>query len=134
MRILVAAALLALVGACGSDPKPSEPASVESTSAASGGVSGAEDAVRTLMTAVDAGSCAAVKDIVVTPATVDCEQVKTLAGSYDDADLGAATFAAGPVEGDSTVVTVSWTNGDPDETWDAERIGGTWKVLYDSVE
>jgi hypothetical protein len=128
MKTLAAAALLVLVGACGSDPAPT------STSGTASPRGGPDDAVRQLMTSLDAGSCDDVKDLVVTPATVDCDQLTTLAGSFSDADLAQASFEAGPVEGDSTTVTITWRNGDPAEIWQAERIDGTWKVLFDSVD
>ncbi|MET0929684.1 MAG: hypothetical protein ABWX74_09200 [Aeromicrobium sp.] len=128
MRSLATVAVVALLalGACGSDPG-SDAASPQS---------GPADAVEQLLRSLEAGSCPEVKAIVVTPATVDCDQVETLAGSFEDegVDLDDVSYAAGRVEGDSVVVTIDWGTGEPEEAWDVERVGDSWKVIFDSVE
>jgi hypothetical protein len=132
MKSLLAAVALLLVSACGtgsdggSDPGGSTD-------------DGAALAVEQLVTALEAGSCDDVKDVVVNPAAVDCEVVESLEGSFADegVDLAEVTYEAGEVTDDSATVTIGWGGDDaenPDETWDVERIDGTWKVLFDSVE
>jgi hypothetical protein len=139
MKTLIAAAALslALVSACGSDPDgsaPSEPAPEASSAAPESSDAGPALAVEQLITALEAGSCDDVKAIVVTPSTVDCEMVDSLGGSFAEqgVDLEKVTYDAGQVEGDTATVTIGWGDGDPDETWDVERIDDTWKVLFDS--
>jgi len=123
IRRCVAVAVLLLVAACGSDPAPS-------------GSDAAGDAVEKLLTALDDGSCADVKKIVLTPDDIDCEQIETLAGSYTDQgiDLDDISVTTGEVNGGSTTVTVDLGIDDPDETWQAERVDGSWRVIFDSVE
>lgn len=124
--LLAAVALLLAVGACGSGSEPSdEPAPA----------SGAETAVEQLVTALEDGDCAAVKAVVVTPSEVECDLVSSLKGSFSEEgiDLDAVTYEAGPVEGDSSTVTIGWGDSDPDEQWQTERVDKTWKVLFDSA-
>lgn len=123
MKLLVAAMsvlLMSPLAACGSGSDAS-------------GASTPEAAVSSFLTGLEAGDCGAVKKIVVTPSTVDCEVVKSLKGSYADegTDVDDISLKAGDVEGDSAVVTLG---GSPDESIDVERIDGSWRVIYDTDE
>ncbi|MET1038915.1 MAG: hypothetical protein ABW075_11610 [Aeromicrobium sp.] len=136
MKMLIATAALLLVSACGSDSDGSsaDPAPESSSPAPASSDAGPAQAVEQLITALEAGSCDDVKAIVVTPSTVDCELVDSLGGSFAEqgVDLEKVTYDAGQVEGDNATVTIGWGDGDPDETWDVERIDDAWKVLFDS--
>lgn len=129
MRALAALAVFLVVAACGSE------SGSEGPDPASGGA-GAEDAVRQLLTALEAGSCPDVKAVVLTPATVDCEVIGTLEGSFADEgiDLADVAYQAGDVTAESGSVTTDWGNGEPADSWQVERIDGVWKVVFDSVE
>ncbi|MCL8251930.1 hypothetical protein AERO_11085 [Aeromicrobium fastidiosum] len=125
MRILAASAAtvaLLLASACGSD--------------AGSGATSPEAAVSRLMSALEDGSCPDVQDVVVTPDLVDCEQVETLRGSYadDGVDLDDVSLSAGEVVDDSSSVTADLGAGQDAETWQVERVDGSWKVLFDSEE
>lgn len=122
MRLAAVAALL-VVAACGPDAEASGP-------------DGAADAVKELLTAVEAGSCPDVQGVVVTPDTIDCEQIGQLRGTYADqgVDLDDVTVTAGEANGSSVVVTVDLGTDDADETWQAEQVDGSWRVLFDSQE
>lgn len=120
MKVLVAAAALVLVAACGSG----DPA----------GSSSPEGAVSDLMAALEKGSCADVKDVVVTPDEIACEMIGTLKGGYeaDGVDLDAVTLSADePVDGSATV-TVDLGTDDADQTWQVQQVDDAWKVLFDS--
>jgi hypothetical protein len=121
MKHLAAVAVLMVAAACGSDA----PAS---------GTDGAAGAVIELLASVEVGSCPDVKDIVVTPDAIDCEQIGVLRGSYadDGVDLDDVTVTTGEVSDGSVTVTVDLGNDDPDETWQAEQVDGSWRVLFDS--
>jgi hypothetical protein len=123
MLRLAAVAFLLLTAACGSDPAP--------PSADSAG-----DAVTRLLRALDAGSCTAVKKIVVTPDAIDCEEVGQLRGSYTEegVNLNKVKTSTGKVNGSSATVTVDLGTDDADESWQVERVGGAWRVVFDSVE
>jgi hypothetical protein len=126
MRSLAASATVAvllLAAACGSDSDSS-------------GAEGAGDAVQELLTSLEAGSCSDVKEVVLTPDAIDCEQIEDLAGSYGDdgVDLDDITIRPGEVTEGSATVTVDLGTDDPDETWQAEHVDGTWRVIFDSVE
>ncbi|MET0447751.1 MAG: hypothetical protein ABW004_05070 [Aeromicrobium sp.] len=123
---LLAVAALLLVAACGSGSDPSDGPTTSS---------GAAAAVETLVATLEDGDCPGVKAIVVTPATVDCDLVESLAGSFSEEgiDLDAVTYEAGPVEGGSSTVTIGWGPDEADEEWQAERVDDTWKVLFDSA-
>lgn len=127
MRALAALAVLLLVAACGS-----ESGSEGRESAAPG----PEDAVETLLMSLEAGSCPDVKAIVVTPATVDCEVIATLEGSFaeEGIDLADVTYTAEDLADESGSVSTDWGNDEPAESWQVERIDGVWKVVFDSVE
>lgn len=125
MKALAALTVFLLAAACGSESEPGG-----STSP------GPEDAVEQLLTSLEAGSCADVKEIVVTPSTIDCEMIESLEGSFADegVDLADVTYTAGEVVADSGTVTVDWGDDDAEESWNVERVDGTWKVVFDSVE
>lgn len=125
MKALAALTVFLLAAACGSESEPGGSAS-----------SRPEDAVEQLLTSLEAGSCPDVKDIVLTPSTVDCEMIDSLEGSFADegVDLADVTYTAGEVVADSGTVSVDWGNGDAEESWNVERVDGTWKVVFDSVE
>ncbi len=129
MRIVAASAATAalmLASACGSDAGSDTEA----------GGSSPEDAVSTLMSALEDGSCARVRDVVVTPDLIDCESIETLQGGYaaDGVDLDDATLSAAEVVDDSSSVTVDLGGDEDDQTWQVERVDGSWKVLFDSEE
>ena len=111
---------LLLLGACGSD--------------APGATNSPEGAVRELMASLEAGSCPRVQSIVVTPDAIDCEMVETLRDGYadDGVDLDDADFSAGEVVDGSATVTVDLGDGEDDQAWQVERVGDSWKVLFDS--
>jgi hypothetical protein len=132
MKSLLAIVALLLVSACGtgSDGDSDPGGSTDD---------GPALAVKRLVTALEAGSCDDVVDVVVTPASVDCEVVGSLEGSFADqgVDLDEVTYETGEVTDGSATVTIGWGGDaaeDPDETWDVERVDGEWKVLFDSVE
>jgi hypothetical protein len=125
MRILAAPAAtvaLLLAGACGSDTDP--------------GATSPEESVSRLMAALEDGSCADVREVVVTPDLIDCESIEAQQGGYaaDGVDLDAATLSAGEVVDGSSSVTVDLGGDEDDQTWQVERIDGSWKVLFDSEE
>lgn len=138
MKTLLAVAVLTLVGvsACGSDASdPTSPSKPSASTSAPVASSGAADAVKQLMTALEAGDCDQAKAVVVTPDTIDCEVIESLASSYENEGVAVAdgSFDESDVEGESGAVTVSWDGADP-ETWNVEQIDGQWKVLFDSEE
>jgi hypothetical protein len=124
MRMPAATALAALLlaSACGSSDSEGSP--------------GPEAAVTRLLTALEAGSCEDVKDVVVTPDLVDCEMIADLKGGYadDGVDLADVRTSRGEVFDGSTTVTVDLGGDEADQTWQVERVGGAWKVLFDSEE
>lgn len=122
MKLLVATAALLVLTACGSDADTPGRA-----------IASPEEAVTALIRAVDAGSCDDVKAVAVTPDAIDCEQIETLRGSYTDdgVDLDAMTASAGAPAGSSVTVTID-LGTDTDETWQAEKVAGSWRVLFDS--
>lgn len=132
MKLLLAALSLVLVAACGSqDSSEGDPAPSPSATAAAGPAA----AVEQLMRALDAGDCDAAKALVVTPSALDCGDVEAAAGSFAEEgnDLDTVTYEAGEVEGTSASVTIDWGNENPGESYDVEKIDGTWRVLFDSV-
>lgn len=126
MRSLIALTVFLLVAACGSDSVSEGPDS---------GSSDPEFVVKQLLMSLEAGSCTDVKDVVLTPATVDCEMIGTLQGSFKDEgiDLDDVTYTTDVEEGSGSV-TADWGTDDPDGSWQVERIYGAWKVVFDSVE
>jgi hypothetical protein len=123
MKHLAAVAVLSLVAACGLSSDPEER-------------SGAGDVVRELLVAVDAGSCPEVKRLVVTPDAIDCEQIQDLGGSYsqEGVDLDELSVSVGEIVDGSATVTADLGAGQEHEQWQVERLDGSWKVLFDSVE
>lgn len=120
---LVAGAVLALVGACSGGPDgsgdPADPAA----------------AVETMMRAFDTGDCQAVKDVVLTPSEIDCGFVTELGGMFDDEglDLDTVEYTVTESEDDQATVEIDWNDGDPNETYEVQRVDGAWKVLFDSA-
>lgn len=127
MRAFAALTVLLLVAACGSE---------SGSDGSETPAAGPEDAVRQLLTALESGNCSGVKDVVLTPATVDCEMVGSMEGSL--ADEGVAiddvTYATDDIVDDSGSVTTGWGDGEEGSSWQVERVAGTWKVVFDSVE
>ena len=115
-----------LLAACGSGSG--------SEGAGAPGAASPEAALTVFLAGLEAGSCDDVKQVVVTPATVDCELVQSLGGSFaeEGIDLDGVSLDAGEVSGDSAVVTIDWGTDQADETWDVQRIDGRWRVLFDS--
>jgi hypothetical protein len=120
MKVLVAAAALLLAGACGGGD--------------GAGATSPEGAVAELLSALEDGSCEDVKDVVVTPDDIDCEMVGTAKGDYaaDGVEVDDIELTAGKRAGDSSTVTADLGTGEDDQTWQVERVGGSWKVLFDS--
>ncbi|QGG42563.1 hypothetical protein [Aeromicrobium yanjiei] len=148
MRRLLAVAALVLVSACGSDgssgpgegtaSRPSAPATSTTTSPSGGKPStapGPARAVETMMRALDEGDCRAMRRIVVTPSAVDCEVVHAAKDTFADEgiDLDEVVYTAGRVNGSSSTVTITWGNDTPDESYDVERVGSRWRVVFDSA-
>lgn len=140
MRILLAVSVAAVLAACGSEPGPAprtpdEPSATRTSSPASERPSGPERAVESLMRALDAGDCARVKRLVVTPSAVDCAVVRAAEDSFadDGIDLDEVVYRSGPVEGSSTTVRITWGNGTPRESYDVERVRRRWLVVLDSA-
>lgn len=132
MKILAVLAVVLLAAACGAESGTDD---ARPTTAAPE-AAGPEDAVRRLLTAMEAGSCSGVKDVVLTPATVDCEMIAGLEGSLAEEGIAVSdvSYAAGETVDSSSTVTTDWGNGEASDSWQVERVGGTWKVIFDSVE
>lgn len=124
---IAAALVLLLTGACGSDG---------SDDAARSDGSSPERAVAAVMAGMEAGDCDDVKAVVVTPDAIDCEAVETLRGAYaaDGVDLDDVDLSAGDRSGSSVTVTADLGGEADPETWQVEKTGGSWKVLFDSEE
>lgn len=117
---LLTGAVLALVGACSGGPDGSgDPAA----------------AVETMMRALDSGDCEAVKDVVLTPSEIDCGFVTDLGGMFADEglELDEVDFTVTESSGDQATVEIDWNDGDPNESYEVQRVDGTWKVLFDSA-
>ncbi len=130
MKALAGVTMFVVMAGCGFSSESG------STSGDNSGGATPEEAVTMLLTSLEAGSCADVKEIVLTPATVDCEMIGTLKGSFADegVDLADVTYTAGDIADGSGSVTTDWGNGDAADTWQVEKIDGVWKVVFDSVE
>ncbi|MGQ2910499.1 hypothetical protein [Aeromicrobium sp.] len=117
---LLTGAVLVLVGACSGGPDGSEnPAA----------------AVETMMRALDAGDCQAVKDVVLTPSEIDCGFVTEIGGMFADEglELDDVDFTVAESSGDQATVEIDWNDGDPRESYEVQRVDGAWKVLFDSA-
>lgn len=150
MGRLLAVAALMLVAACGSDGS-SDPGEARATTERSGAASttapsstpapggakqsGPAAAVEAMMRALDAGDCRAVRRVVVTPSAVDCGVVSTAKDTFADEgiDLDEVSYSTGPVNGSSSTVTISWGNDFPDESYEVEKVGDRWQVVFDSA-
>jgi hypothetical protein len=151
MRRLVAMSMMLVVAACGtSDPSepdsastsPSPPAPRPSVSATPTTVeppvrplAPAEAAVDALMRALDAGDCQAAKKLVVTPSELGCDVVQQSKGSFiaEGIVLDDVIYRVGEVHDASATVKITWSNGHPAESYDVQKTGGRWKVLFDSA-
>jgi hypothetical protein len=140
MKRLVAGGVLLVAAACGTsepgDPDAStRPTASPSSPSARPTLAPAEAAVDALMRALDEGDCKAAKRLVVTPSELGCDVVEQSAGSFADEgiDLDEVVYRAGPVNGSSSTVRITWGNGYPTESYDVERLGGRWKVVFDSA-
>lgn len=129
--MLLAVMSLVVLAACGTSDGPDSKPSTSAPAASSG----AAAAVEQLMRALDAGDCAAARKAVLTPSELDCGTVRESEGSFADEgnDLAEATYTAGPTEGSTASVTIDWGSGNPDETYDVEKVDGQWLVVFDSV-
>ena len=137
MRKIVAVAAMLVVAACGTSdpPEPPKPTASPSTSAAVPALAPAEAAVDALMRALDAGDCEAAKKLVVTPSELGCDVVEQSKDSFADEgiDLDKVTYRAGAVHDASSTVSITWGNGYPTESYDVQKVGDRWKVVFDSA-
>ena len=137
MRRWVAVAAMLVVAACGGsdDPGPAKTSTSPSTTTPAQALSPPEAAVDALMRALDAGDCEAAKELVVTPSELGCDVVEQLNDSFaaEGIDLDAVTYTAGAVHDASTTVSIDWGNGYPAESYDLQKVGGSWKVVFDSA-
>ncbi|VXA97625.1 hypothetical protein [Aeromicrobium sp. 9AM] len=142
MRRLVAVGAMLLAAACGtSDPadpgKPSSAPTTTTTTAAppAAVLSPTEAAVDGLMRALDAGDCKAARKLVVTPSELGCDVVEQATDSFaaEGIDLDEVTYRAGKVHDASATVRITWGNGYPTESYDVQKVGRHWKVVFDSA-
>lgn len=142
MRRSVAVAALLIVAACGTSdpPEPSRSATPSSATPSSvtpstRALSPAEAAVDGLMRALDAGDCKAAQKLVVTPSELGCDVVEQSKGSFalEGIDLDEVTYRAGAVHDTSATVSITWGNGYPTESYDVQKVGDRWKVVFDSA-
>lgn len=138
MRLMLAMGALLVVAACGtSDPPETPPTSAptRTTTTPSKSLAPAEAAVDALMRALDAGDCKAARKLVVSPAELTCDVVELSKDSFADEgiDLDEVVYRAGPVHDASSTVDITWGNGYPTESYDVQKIGGRWKVVFDSA-
>ncbi len=140
MRRFVAVSVLVLLAACGTSG-PTQPTptteSQKPTSSPTSSHAGSppEVAVEGLMRALDDGDCSRAKKLVVTPSELGCDVVEQSKDSFADEgiDLDEVTYRAGSIQDASTTVTITWGNDYPAESYDVQKIGGDWKVVFDSV-
>ncbi|KRC64765.1 hypothetical protein ASE12_08270 [Aeromicrobium sp. Root236] len=135
---MLAMGALLVVAACGtSDPPETPPTSAptRTTATPSKSLAPAEAAVDALMRALDAGDCKAARKLVVSPAELTCDVVELSKDSFADEgiDLDEVVYRAGPVHDASSTVDITWGNGYPTESYDVQKIGGRWKVVFDSA-
>jgi hypothetical protein len=136
MRRLVAVAALLVVAACGSDePEPAKTPTSPSATTPAHTLAPPEAAVDGLMRALEAGDCEAAQQLVVTPSELGCDVVEQSKGSFTDEgiDLDKVTYRAGAVHDASSTVSIEWGNGYPAESYDVQKVGGSWKVVFDSA-
>ena len=103
--------------------------------ACGGGAGGPEAAVEAMLRAFDAGDCAAVKEVVLAPSEVDCGFVTELSGMFADegVDLDEVELSVADATDDQATVAIDWADGEPEETYEVQRVDGAWKVLLDSA-
>jgi len=138
MRLLLAVGALLVVAACGTSDPPATPATsapTRTTTTPVRSLAPAEAAVDALMRALDAGDCKAARKLVVSPAELTCDVVELSKDSFADEgiDLDEVVYRAGPVHDASSTVDITWGNGYPTESYDVQKIGGRWKVVFDSA-
>ena len=144
MRRLVAVGAVFLVAACGtSDPaEPTKSSTPQVTTVAPAptpapapALAPAEAAVDGLMRALDAGNCKAAKKLVLTPSELGCDVVEQSKDSFvgEGIDLDEVTYRVGAVHDASATVSITWGNGYPTESYDVQKVGGRWKVVFDSA-
>ncbi|KAA1397338.1 hypothetical protein [Aeromicrobium ginsengisoli] len=139
MRLLLAMGALLVVAACGgSDPPEASPASSPTptrTATSAPALEPAAAVVDALMRALDAGDCKAARKLVVTPSELGCDVVEQSKDSFADEgiDLDEVTYRVGAVHDASATVRITWGNGYPTESYDVQRIGSRWKVVFDSA-
>ncbi|MEO6604128.1 MAG: hypothetical protein ABIN55_00810 [Aeromicrobium sp.] len=122
MRHLAAAMLLLALAACTeAGPSPKTPARVQ--------------VVDKLIRAIEVGDCQKVKDLVVTPSEIDCGQITESIGLLADEgiDVDEISYDAGPVNGPSSTVEITWNKTMPRESMDVQRVDGEWLVVFDSA-
>jgi hypothetical protein len=137
MRQIVAVGAMLVVAACGTSdpPEPVKSSTPPSTTTPSPALSPAEAAVDALMRALDDGDCKAAKKLVVTPSELGCDVVEQSKDSFADEgiDLDEVTYRGGAVHGSSATVSITWGNGYPTESYDVQKVGDRWKVVFDSA-
>jgi hypothetical protein len=135
VRRIAAVCLLLTLVACGDKeggPTPTTPAPTKSSS--TGAPSEREQVVETLMRAIEDGDCDTAKKVVVTPSAIDCAQLSEASGmlAAEGVDMDDVRYEDGDVAGDSSTVTITWSNDLPSETIDVQRVDDTWLVVFDS--
>lgn len=151
MRRLVAVSMVLVVAACGTSdpsepdtpptsPSPPSPSASESETPTTVNpparpLAPAEAAVDALMRALDAGDCQAAKKLVVTPSELGCDVVEQSKGSFIDEGivLDDVIYRVGKVHDASATVRITWGNGYPTESYDVQKTGGRWTVVFDSA-
>lgn len=135
MRLVLAMGALLVVAACGTSDPPEDPPTPTRTTTSAPALEPAAAAVDALMRALDAGDCKAARKLVVTPSELGCDVVEQSKDSFADEgiDLDAVTYRVGAVHDASATVRITWGNGYPTESYDVQRIGSRWKVVFDSA-
>ena len=135
MRQIVAMAAMLVVAACGTSDPPERTKPSPSTSSTVPALSPAEAAVDALIRALDAGDCKAAKKLVLTPSELGCDVVEQSKDSFADEgiDLDEVRYRAGAVHDASATVSITWGNGYPTESYDVQKVGSGWKVVFDSA-
>ncbi len=87
------------------------------------------------MRALDAGDCKAARKLVVTPSELGCDVVEQATDSFaaEGIDLDEVIYRAGKVHDASATVRITWGNGYPTESYDVQKVGRHWKVVFDSA-